>query len=503
MRIAVAGFHIESVSFLPVASTLADFEQVALRGEAILTALRGTNTVIGGFIDVCEQSQAQILPLVHASLGAVGPATDEAVAFYAREIADGVRTAGPALDGVLLFLHGACWAPSYPDPERFILAEVRAALGPDKPLMVALDYHGNLDADTLEHTTAAFAYRKSPHTDTGETGRRAALCMVRTLRGEIAPTWAIAKPNVLVPSIFSATALHPLADIIEEGHRIEETRESYTDISVMAGFSFADAHNTGFSVLCVTDADPVGAQAICDQLSAHIWAERRALYQPLPVYQVDAAIDLVLEQLRHAPAAGRPYVLLEHADRMNDSTYLLAALLARGVQRVAVPYLWDSVAARQAFEAGAGQSVRLRLGGHSSAKAGPTLDVTARVLWAGHKQYRVSGAYMRGMPVDLGMSAVLDIEGIFVSVVSAFAFAVDGDAFTQFGLRPEDFDIIVLRSKTHFRAFYEPLAADILIVDTPDYGVADLTQLPYRHVDTARCFPFNDHPSTSNPSTAS
>ncbi len=130
LRIAIAGFHIESVSFLPVASTVADFEQVALRGESIVGQLRGTNTVMGGFIDICEQERVEILPIVHTALGAVGPAADEAVARYAGEIAAGVRRAASQLDGVLLFLHGACWAPSYPDPERFIINEIRAALGP-------------------------------------------------------------------------------------------------------------------------------------------------------------------------------------------------------------------------------------------------------------------------------------------------------------------------------------------------------------------------------------
>ena len=46
-RVAIAGFHIESVSFLPIEATKADFDAVALRGEQILTELRGTNTVIG------------------------------------------------------------------------------------------------------------------------------------------------------------------------------------------------------------------------------------------------------------------------------------------------------------------------------------------------------------------------------------------------------------------------------------------------------------------------
>lgn len=491
--VAIAGFHIESVSFLPVFSTVADFEHVALRGDNIIEQLRGTNTVMGGFIDICEHEQVGILPIVHTALGAVGPATDEAVARYAGEIVAGIRNLADRLDGVLLFLHGACWAQSYPDSEQFIINEVRAALGPNKPLMVAFDYHGNLDADTLEGATAAFAYRKSPHIDTGDTGRRTARCMVRTLRGEISPVWAIAKPGVLVPSIFSATALHPLADIIGEADRIEHESERYTDITVMAGFSYADAHNTGFSVLCVTDGDRDRARSIVAKLSDRIWHERHALYRPLSVHQVAEAIDHVLGRLAYEPKSEKPYVLLEHADRMNDSTYLLAALLKRGVRRAAVPFLWDSAAAQKAYEAGAGNTVRLRLGAHSSDKAGPKLEVMARVLWAGPKSYRVSGTYMQGMPVDLGMTALLDIDGVSVSVVSAFAFAVDGDAFTIFGLRPEDFDIIVLRSKTHFRTFYEPLAEEILIVDTPDYGVADLIKLPYRHVDMRHTFPFTEY----------
>lgn len=490
-RIAIAGFHIESVSFLPVASAFDDFEQVALRGPSIIQDLRGTNTVMGGFIEVGEQEDMDLLPLVHAALGAVGPATDDAVIRYSDEIVAGVSSDARALDGVLLFLHGACWAPSYPDAERYIIDRVRAALGPEKPLIVAFDYHGNLDALTLAGATAAFAYRKSPHTDTGETGRRAAQCMVRTLRGEISPVWAIAKPGIVVPSIFSATALHPLADIIEEGHCAERESYGYTDISVMAGFSYADAHNTGFSVLCVTDGEPARAQALADRLSSLLWEARRALYRPLQVHGVINAVDHVCKQLATGKRDGRPFVLLEHADRMNDSTYLLAELLRRRVPQAAVPFLWDAAAARRAFEAGCGNLVSLQLGAHSSRKAGPVLDVCARVLWAGPMSYRVSGAYMHGMPVDLGVTALLDVDGVMVSVVSAFAFAVDGDAFTIFGLRPENFDVIVLRSKTHFRAFYEPLAREILIVDTPDYGAADLTLLPYQRLDTRRTFPLD------------
>jgi microcystin degradation protein MlrC len=101
---------------------------------------------------------------------------------------------------------------------------------------------------------------------------------------------------------------------------------------------------------------------------------------------------------------------------------------------------------------------------------------------------------MHGRLVELGLAAVLAVNGSMVSVVTRPALTVDEDLFIQFGMQARDFDIIVLRSKTHFRAVYEKLAAEIIIVDTPDWGPADLTKLPYRHVPTEHVFPFTDHP---------
>src|SRR3546814_15224936 len=95
------------------------------------------------------------------------------------------------------------------DPDGEIVRRVREAIGPDLPLMLALDYHGNLDAATIAEANGTFGYHFSPHIDMGETGRRAANCLVRMLRGEIRPITAIAKPGVMVPSIFSATDLQP------------------------------------------------------------------------------------------------------------------------------------------------------------------------------------------------------------------------------------------------------------------------------------------------------
>ncbi|WP_027967403.1 M81 family metallopeptidase [Halomonas halocynthiae] len=486
MKLAIAGFHIESVSFLPNTSQYADFEEGALRGASILEGLGGTNTVLGGFLEVCEARGATPFPLVYAYLGAMGRVADNVIERYTDEICRGLVEIDD-LDGVLLHLHGAAWAPGYEDPERYMIEAVRRTVGDDVSVMVGFDYHGNLDADSIRAADAVFAYQKSPHTDMDETGRRTADCMVRTLNGEIHPRCVLVKPGVLTPSIFSATQLNPLAEILAEARRLEQEANGYLDISVMAGFSYADATNTGFSVIAVTDDDSEGARGIATTLAERIWRQRRELYRPEPIYALDDAVE---HAMALAPHVDKPIVLLEHADRMSDSTYLLDALIKRGAQRTAVPFLWDPEAAEAAAAAGVGATTTLTLGARSSHKAGPRLTVECEVLQVEPKSYHVSGAMLRGSYVNLGLSALLRIGDIMVSVISRFAFGVDEDAFTVFGQNPRDYDLIVLRSKTHFRQVYQDLAEEILIVDTPDYGPADLLSLPYERLDTRRIYPF-------------
>ena len=70
MRLAIAGFNLESVTFLPNPTTLNDFEVLAKRGQDLLDSFSGTNTVPGGFIEECNAHKIEILPLVYSEAGA-------------------------------------------------------------------------------------------------------------------------------------------------------------------------------------------------------------------------------------------------------------------------------------------------------------------------------------------------------------------------------------------------------------------------------------------------
>ncbi|MXP64264.1 M81 family peptidase [Roseomonas sp. M0104] len=485
MRIAIGGLALESVSFLPLLTEVEDLRAVEAAGPALLDRFRGTNTLCGGFIEVCETAGAELLPIVFADGGAAGPASDAAFLHYADRLCAALQEAGP-LDGVLLALHGAMTTPTRLDPDREIVERVRAVVGRRVPVVVALDYHANIDEHLVQLADGVFGYHYSPHTDIGETGARAARCLLRMLRDGLRPAMAFDKPSVMVPSIFSATGLAPLSAIVADSVAMAEEAPGYLDVSVFAGFSYADVPNCGFSVLAVSD-DAARARRAVEALTRRIRRERRALLHEGLVLGLEEG---VARALALAETATRPILLLEHADRCNDSTYLLRALLERGAKRAAVPYIWDPRAAAEAARAGVGAVVTLDVGGHSSPRAGGPVRVTGRVLFAGEKAYRTTGPYMNGRLVQLGLAVVLDLGGLMLSLVSRPALTVDEDMFIQFGLHTLDYRLIVLRSKTHFRAVYEELAEAILIIDTPDWGPADLTTLPYRQVDTGAVFPF-------------
>ena len=130
MRILIAGFNLESVTFLPNPTTLDEFERVAKRGEDLLLSFENTNTVPGGFIKACKNEDVELVPLVYSEVGAAASATDEAFDQFVNEIAAGIRAELYNLDAVLLGLHGALVTENGRTDLDFV-SEIRKQIGND------------------------------------------------------------------------------------------------------------------------------------------------------------------------------------------------------------------------------------------------------------------------------------------------------------------------------------------------------------------------------------
>ncbi|HET6316311.1 MAG TPA: MlrC C-terminal domain-containing protein, partial [Chloroflexota bacterium] len=50
------------------------------------------------------------------------------------------------------------------------------------------------------------------------------------------------------------------------------------------------------------------------------------------------------------------------------------------------------------------------------------------------------------------------------------------------GITPEAQRVIVVKSAVAFRGAYQPIASEIVEVDTPGLVAADLSRFPYRHL---------------------
>ncbi len=478
MRIGIAGITHETHTFLPDKTGVAGFESETIRGKAILETYRDTNTCIGGFIEVCEARGAELAPVVFSSGGVSGTVADAVYEKYVGEMREGFSCLADTLDGILLWLHGAMVTESRQDTETHIVKDIRTAVGYDIPIMVALDLHGNIDPALLTKATAICGYRSSPHVDMAETGRRTASALLDMLGGKTRPVCAIAKPGLVVPSLFSATTVPPAKDIIARAMEWQG-KPRVIDVSFFFGFAWSDVHQLGVSAVAVTDNAPELARVIVDDLAAYAWSRRAELTGGPNVHSVADGVALAIERAKNAT---KPIVILDHSDRLNDTTFVLHELLRQNAQGAAHPLLYDPGAVQACIAAGVGNEVTVMAGGKSSRIAGGPVRLAGRVEWVGEKSFVATGPMRRGLVTSYGPVAIVQVGGTWVQLVSEHESLIDEDPIIQFGRKIEDFRIIVSKSKTHFRAVYEQIAEEIIVVDAPAYSPVDLSVFDYRNV---------------------
>src|SRR3989442_626898 len=181
MRIAIAGFMHESNTFNPLRTDRAAFSAQCLAfGPAMLDEWREAHHEVGGFIEAAGVEGFEPVPVVMAWAIPSGPVADAVLEEVTGNLIAELQRLQP--DGLLLALHGAMVAESYPDADGEVLARLRRALCPDFPIVITLDLHGNLSQRLIDQSHSAVAYRTYPHVDQGDGGPAAPAFQVRCFR---------------------------------------------------------------------------------------------------------------------------------------------------------------------------------------------------------------------------------------------------------------------------------------------------------------------------------
>ncbi|MET0852870.1 MAG: M81 family metallopeptidase [Candidatus Rokuibacteriota bacterium] len=478
MRLFLAMMSHETNTFSNIPTDRGQFEKRNLHyGGEIVETFRGTGTCLGGMIAAAERLGATLVPSVAAAASPAGRVTKDIYEHVKERLLADLRAAG-RVDGVLLDLHGAMVPEGMDDGEGDIIAAVRAMVGASVPIAVTLDLHGNLSEAMVRGADLLHGYKTYPHVDMAERGVEAAERLADTIARRIRPTAAFRRPPLLPPIGSQRTAVGPMRHLYDMADEMERDPK-VVSISILAGFPYADIPEAGLGVYVVTDDDPALAEALAERLARAAWERRHEfVHAGLPVP----------EAVRRALAApGRPVVLADMADNTGggaagDGTEILRELVRVGARSAVVACLWDPAAVEACVRAGVGQRITLPVGGKVDDRHGAPLTVTGVVRTLSDGRFVHKGPMGRGLPGRLGVTAVLDVDDIKVILISYRWQTLDPEMLRFVGLEPLDHKIVVVKSTIHYRAAFEPLAAEIVEVDAPGLSSSNLDRFRFERV---------------------
>jgi microcystin degradation protein MlrC len=478
MRIAVAGFMHESNTFHPVLTDRAAFvEQSFTRGATLIDEWRDAPHEVGGFLEAAHVEGFEAVPLLMAWATPGGPVADDCFDSVTAELCDLLRDS--RADGLLLALHGAMVAQSILDADGEVLARLRRVVGPEFPITVTLDLHGNISQRLVDACRIAVAYRTCPHVDQRECGRRAASLLVRQLRGEIRPCLALAKPPLLINIMAHDTSLPPLSPFMDAIRALEQ-RPGILAASLLPGFAYADVPQMGPSVLVVSDGDPEIARRAAEELAEDLWQARERFVKPLPNAETAVAQALRIES--------RPVILVDTGDNVGggsagDGTTLLSELLRQGATE-SVVCLYAPEEVRQCISAGVNAEVSFLVGGKADRLHGEPISVTAKVRRLHDGTYIEPEVRHGGRRVNnMGTTALVEIPGRNLLVLHSLRhppFSLG--QLTSLGIQPREQRILIVKAAIAYKAAYAPLGGTIIEVDTPGTTAVNPERFTYRHI---------------------
>jgi microcystin degradation protein MlrC len=198
-----------------------------------------------------------------------------------------------------------------------------------------------------------------------------------------------------------------------------------------------------------------------------------------PHHTIDEALDAALQEEQG------PVVIADVSDNSGggaagDSTFMLQAMLERGIDNAAIGCIWDPIAVSVLMDAGEGAHLDLRIGGKMGPMSGDPLDLHVEVLKLTPKAIQHFGYEGAQTLVQLGDSAAVRVNGIDIVLISKRTQTFSPEVFTQVGIDPTQKHILIVKSMHHFYAGFAPIATRIIHCATPGAVAPDFKNIPFQ-----------------------
>ncbi|PHP65307.1 microcystin LR degradation protein MlrC-like protein [Zhengella mangrovi] len=467
MKVFIAGLSTETNSFSPLPTGYLSFAEAGIRhGDATAYPKEYFTAPLHIWRAAAQLRGWEVVESLSAHAQPAGPTVRKVYEDFRDEIITDLTRCGGA-DIVLLALHGAMIADGYDDCEGDLIAHCRA-VAPDAVIGGLLDPHCHLTETMLTQATLLVAFKEYPHVDIPERAEDLFRLAGDTAAGTIRPVMRDFDCRMILAMPTPSGPMRAFVDAMAA----REGKDGILSLSIAHGFPWGDHPRTGTRAFAIVDGDEARAASVAEDLGRSLHAIRHQLLPDMA--DIDRALDMA-----QAEAKG-PVVLADVSDNAgggapSDATFLLRAMIGRGMTSVATGLFWDPVAVRICREAGEGATLPLRLGGKCGPMSGDPLDLTVTVRKC------ASGLTQRfgTLPAPMGEAVWIEADGIDIVINDVRSQTFHPEAFEQLGIDLSKRRYVCVKSSNHYQAGFNPIAARVIPVATPGAITPDYANIPY------------------------
>ena len=484
-KIFLSGIYHETHTFLSQPTTLNDF--IINIGDDIIKENKGNGSPTDGFIEFALQKNWDIISGIQMSARPSGIVDEDAENFFDKNFFEKLEQHCENIDAIFLILHGAMVSKNHDDFEGDLLEKINHFLKNKKlsiPIVAVLDLHANVSDKMIDNSTCVYAYRKNPHSDSRDASIKAA-----SILSDI-----FTNPNVnqinyktkyILPPTGVGTANDPMKSILYEANKIEKNDKDIICINVMAGYSYADIADCGFSLNCCTKGDVNVAKNYLATLTNVLKSKIDFAYPK------ENTLEEALEKIKSLPKQDKPILLIEPADNIGggtpgDATDLLSRLLQSDHKRI-VAIINDPAAVKECYHHQVGEEIELNIGAKFDDFHGSPIKLKATIQKLSDGKFTLENkqshlASMMGMNIDMGLSAVIKNKQLTLLLTSIKTPPMDLGQLISQDIYPAKAKFIVVKAAVSHKDAYDPIASYSFYIDSQGLCTSNLKRLPFKKI---------------------
>ena len=429
-RIFVTGISQESNSFNPLKSTYKDF--VITKGEA-LRQMAGPEVLIDAGFEVVESIWARAVP--------GGTLQFEDFMKMVHEMLEPLIKDSKGFDGVFLPLHGALDVEHIGSGEAYVVSMVREYVGPNVPISVALDMHGNNTYTLGELCNIMVGYRTAPHIDVAQTHVRAAKLLVKAVEENLQPHTRILRIPYMMPGENFMTSSGLGREVMEMVQGIEEAPGVWC-ASYFVGMAWVDCPGNGAAIVVSGQGQMNEAMAKAEDVARFIWENKDEFrYQGVAIEPIDG-----IKFVKKHQGDGL-VVISDSADNITaggagDNAYLLSLFIEHGIRNALFACIVDPIVVESCKDSSVGDVIQVEIGAafdHKSTKMNLE-GATVKAL-----TFRNAVENPLHLAEDKPDSVVLSFNGIDVLVFNKRKPVFSEETLNEHGITLKDVQVLVVK----------------------------------------------------------